>query len=221
MKRLLLITVFTAILVAVFIFSYYNPLVTKRDFDKLYVQENNIISRSGQSKDQFRFCAYPSYDTYAQISWDETDTHSEGKAIRMFFKQESSQKQYLGIHLFLTLAIRPYLDKGTLEFWIKGINNFSSVEDMNIYMKEGPNKDRMVQCLLPIKISKNWQRFNVFLNQFSVVKVNGQEDDKNQIPEEMQEFLFSINASNLTLPPEIIIDDLKIKDGDEIIYEIF
>lgn len=215
--KFIIIAFFVAILMSFFIFYIYNSINVKKEIGLLDIEENNILNRYGLPKGKSRFCAYPEISSCSQIIWSE-EKYSQNKSVKITFKN-NDVNCFSGIHLHLTIIFSPYLEKGILEFWIRGGINSSLINNLGVYLKEGPIIQRMVKVSLPIAINKNWQRISITINSFQLVK---EYDDINkEFTWAIQEVLFSINPLNSNQSAEFFIAGLKILNDNQIIYELF
>lgn len=212
------------VLIALLIFNLYNSQNTdiKEDIKILAIEENNIIKRCGEDKEKFIFCSYPEFNFDSRIIWNENIGHFDNRCIKISFRD--TKKYYLGIHLYLNLVFEPYLEKGMLEFWLKGKENYSLVKSVDLYLKEGPIIQRIAEASLPIKINKDWQKVSLPLNKFLLIRDDDNNDVKNKDKEFywlIQEILFSVTPMVPNDSVELFIDDLRIRDNERVIYELF
>ncbi len=218
-----IITFFAAILISFCIFYLYNLQNFKQRITLLSIEENNILNRCGRGKEKFRFCAYPKPDFNSQvITWDENESYSGRKSLKLNFKG-NNVKHYIGIHLCLTIKLRPYLKKGVLEFWLKGAENHSFIKNLEVYLKEESTIKQTVVISLPVEIRRGWQKISLPLSKFLMGKENNDDlkfKDKG-FTWVIQEVLFSINSFNSTEPIGLFVDDLRITNNGKSIYALF
>ncbi len=221
--KFILITFFAAILISLCIFYFYNFQNFKQRITLLNIVENNILNRCGRGKEKFRFCAYPKPDFNSRvITWDENESYSGSKSLKLNF-QGNNVKYYIGIHLCLTINLRPYLKKGVLEFWLKGAENHSFIKNLDVYLKERSITKRTVEISLPVEMRRGWQKISLPLGKFLMRKGNNDDlkfKDKG-FTWEIQEVLFSINSFNSTEPVGLFVDDLRITNNGKSIYALF
>lgn len=119
MVKFAVVTIFAALLVSFLIFHLYNSQSRKEDTTILGFEEDKILRMYDKSEEDFSFCAYPDTASGSRIEWDGNEVYSKGKSLRLVF-MHSQTKHYLGIHLPLILNLKPWLERGILEFQIKG-----------------------------------------------------------------------------------------------------
>lgn len=219
--KIFLINFLIAISLSFSLFHLYLSNSFKEKIDALSIKEQNTIRRCGVVNEKFRFCVYPEGNHNSQITWDKNENHSlNSNSLRVNFKDDNT-KSYVGIHLYLTLNLNPYLDKGVLEFWLKGGKNYSLVKNLGIYLKEGPIIERIIGVSLSPMVNKNWQRLSVPLSKFSLVKGENKYADDKEFTWGIQEVLFSIGTISYKESVELFIDDLRVMHDGKVIYELF
>lgn len=214
------ITLFAAVLLSLFIFYLYNLQSRKEDTGILGLEENKILSFYGRSEEELSLCSYPEANSGSQIAWTENESYSGEKSLRLTFKHNRT-RHYLGIHFPLTLNFKPWLEKGILEFQIKGGENFSSVTNLDVYIKESSIIHKMVRVSQPVMLNEQWQRLSLLLSEFSLVKEEEVNVKEEGFSWEIQEILFSVNTSISDETTELFIDDLRIISDDKVIYDLF
>ena len=136
---------------------------------------------------------------------------------------DDSIKYYCGIYLYLTLNLKPYLEKSALEFLLKGGKNSSMGRKLHVYLKVGTSGEREIESSLPIEMDEEWRKISLPITEFSLTENDAANSkNKNKISNwEIKEILFSVTPFNADGPVELFIDDLRVVSEDEVIYDLF
>ena len=206
---------YMSIVIAIILFLFARrQKVSRETGDYLKKEEGLIFRRYGCFKEKFRLCAYPLVSKNAGII-NSPDT----KTLRVEFAQQD--KHLYGLHFYFTLLLRPYLVGGYLEFYVRKANSSSLLDNMEVYLREGPFKKNMVKGVARIKIDSNWKKVIIPLKDFSLYhKEKGINPENRAFSWEVQEILFSTDSSRIDNPVVVFIKDIKIKDGEKTIYGV-
>jgi len=219
--KFILVIFFIAIPASLLIELFYNLNNRKENIDSLSIQEKDIVSKCGKDSGKYIFCSYPELNFDSQITWDTHDTHFGSRPLALSFKGNDI-KRYLGIHFSLTLNLRPYLEKGKLDFWVKGRKNYPFIKKLGIYLKEGQSMKRTAGITFPVEINENWKNVSLPLSQFFVIKDSDYDlrHKSKKFSWEIQEALFSVEPFSYNTQIEIYVGGLKILNENEILYDL-
>ena len=118
-----------------------------------------------------------------------------------------------------------YNDTGNLGFWVKGGKNFPFIESLDICFKDTSGTQLIVPLSEFAELGDRWQGASLPLSEFTNRESrfwNG----KKWVPEDfdwenVSGIVYVLMANQGLIPIEIFIDDLKIVNGNDTIYDVF
>jgi hypothetical protein len=212
--KLIFFNLIAAIATAFLIFYLYNLQAHKRLSDaKGILNEEGLIRKSfGFSREKFRFCSYPEFGRYLGSTDLIRGNHKE--VLRLRFNK-AAEEYYLGIHLVLTLQCRGLGEQGSLLFRARLENGETQDRTLTVFLTLAPGQPKNFgTSSVRLKVKNGWQKVILPLRLFSAY--NPKDPDASI---EISEILFALGPLEDKTPAGVLITDLKIINGDEVIYE--
>ncbi len=208
---------FISLVVAIVLFIFTQGRKMHRENGNYLKKEEELISsRYGRSKEAFRLCSYPSPSDNISIYTKESLGSSANKMLRIRFVR--GEKNFYGLHFDFTFVLRPYLRNGFFEFYVKSAESASFLNNLEIYLKEGPFKNKMVKYIMRIDISSEWIKISIPIKRFTICE-GGKFGEEKEFSWEIQEILFSVSSLE-TDKAVLLFRNIVIKERNNIIYEI-
>ena len=213
--RLILFNLIAAIAAAFLIFYLYNLQAHKRisAANGILTEEGLIRKSFGFSRDKFRFCSYPEFGRY--LGSMDLIRGNRKEVLRLRFNK-AAEEYYLGIHLVLTLQCCGLGEQGSLFFRARLENGETQDRNLTVFLTLAPGQPKNLGVSsVRLRAKNGWQEVILPLRLFSAYS---SKDPKASI--EISEIFFSLEPLEDKVPAGVLIADLKIINGDEVIYEL-
>lgn len=198
----------------IFILSY-SPSVRKGEIGWLS-QKAAVSQTPGDRTQKFLFYNSPRA-THSKIGWSEEKTHCTKRSLKLSFSG-SDVHETIGIRLNASVVLRPYLNDGALEFWVKGGANYSPLTRLDIYLKDWPAYIGTASVSYPISLTDDWRKVFLPLSSF---KINERHDpEREDFTWYIKEISFGVNSFATFECAEVYIDCLRVTQNGQIISEL-
>lgn len=192
--------------------SYVSLETIYKDKKELPLEEENLIlNKFGAEVSGIRLSSYPEG---SNIIWHKKEKYQGDVSLNMSIKPNNSQSRYrYDINFLSPMDLSSYNDAGALEFWLKGGRNCPFIESLDICLKDENDTRLMVPLSEFIELESKWQTITLSLSEFTESEVF---DWKN-----VSGIVYVLMANQSLIPIEIFIDDLRITNGDDTVYNVF
>ncbi|MBD3263961.1 MAG: hypothetical protein GF375_02520 [Candidatus Omnitrophica bacterium] len=179
--------------------------------------------RYGKGMEDIALCSYPE-----GFSDERIKVIKSSRRPYKFMKislNSLNEEVVFGTRYCLTLDLRPYIRSGRLVFLIKSDRPGIYMDDFTIFLKasKGENHTNSLVYSLSLAVDRQWQEISVPFKEFAYMDRQNVISSYLDFPGEVREALFMINKEDLRSLRncDLFIGDLKITDGQNVIYELF
>ena len=192
--------------------SYLSLETIYKDKKELPLEEENLIlNKFGAQVSGVRLSSYPEG---SNIIWHKKEKYQGDVSLNMSIETNNSQSRYYyDINFLSPLDLSSYNDAGNLEFWVKGGKNYSFIESLDIYFRDNNNVRTSASLSEFIELNNRWQDITLSLSEFTESEAFDWEN--------VSGIVYVVMAKDALVPIGFFIDDLKIVNGNDTVYDVF